>query len=169
MTTRPIRRILTAALVVPASAALLSAQRGSGEWTTSGFDAQRTSWLRADTRLTKEAVAKGEFAFLWKMRFEPENGELTSLTPPVLLDRLIGHRGFKSLAFFGAGSDRIYSIDTDLSRPYWTTVLNYTAATAGPPPPTADCSGGLVAMPTRRTALQPPAGGGGGGGGGGGW
>ena len=143
--------------------------RGGGEWTTSGFDAQRSGWLRADERLTKEAVQKGEFAFLWKMKIENASRQLNSLTPPVLLDRLIGYRGFKSLAFFGGSDDRVFSIDTDLARPYWTTVLNYTAATGGQPPSSLDCPGGLIAMPSRRTALAPaPAGGGGGGGGRGG-
>ncbi len=161
---------LSAALLFALSGVEGHAQgRGGGEWTTSGFDAQRSGWLRADARLTKEAVQKGEFAFLWKMKFENASRQLNSLTPPVLLDRLIGYRGFKSLAFFGGSDDRVFSIDTDLARPYWTTVLNYTAATGGQPPSSMDCPGGLIAMPSRRTVLAPatPAGGGGGGGGGG--
>ena len=157
--------LIIAAAIAAGSVALV-AQRGGGEWTTNGFDAQRTSWLRGDQRLTKEAVQKGEFQFLWKMKFENTNNQLNSLTPPVLLDRLIGYRGFKSLAFFGASGDRIYSIDTDLAKPYWTAILNYTAATGGQPPQTSECPGGLVAMPSRRTALAPAQGGGGGGGGG---
>jgi hypothetical protein len=165
--TKLIPRFVCAGVLAAASAALLQAQgRGGGEWTTSGLDAQRSGWVRSDARLTKEAVQKGEFAFLWKMKFENANRQLNSLTPPVLLDRLIGYRGFKSLAFFGGSDDRVFSVDTDLARPYWTAVLNYTAATGGQPPPTPECPGGLVAMPSRRTQLAPPAGGGGGGGGG---
>lgn len=102
------------------------------------------------------------------MKIENAGRQLNSLTPPVLLDRLIGYRGFKSLAFFGGSDDRVFSIDTDLARPYWTTVLNYSAANGGQPPSSLDCPGGLIAMPSRRTALAPaPAGGGGGGGRGG--
>ena len=72
--------------------------RGGGEWTTVGSDAQRTAWVRTDARLTKDAVTKGEFQFLWKHRFDNEARQLNSLTQPVLLDRLIGFRGFKALA-----------------------------------------------------------------------
>jgi PQQ-like domain len=159
-------RGLAAGAALGAAATLLHAQgRGNSEWTTSGFDAQRSGWLRADARLTKDAVARGELSFLWKMSFENTTRQLNSLTPPVLLDRLIGYRGFKSLGFVGASDDRIFSVDTDLARPYWTAVLTYTAATAGRPPATAACPGGLVAMPSRRTALAPAAPGGGGGGG----
>jgi PQQ-like domain len=167
MNKRHIQRLVGAGILVSATVAFLHAQgRGGGEWTTSGFDAQRSGWLRADARLTKDAVQKGEFAFLWKMKFDNANRQLNSLTPPVLLDRLIGYRGFKSLAFFGGSDDRVFAIDTDLARPYWTTVLNYSAATGGQPASSMECPGGLVAMPSRRTTLAPAAAGGGGGGGG---
>ena len=169
---RGIARVVRIGSVVALSVAVLLAlsgaeghAQGRGEWTTSGFDAQRSGWLAADARLTKEAVQKGEFAFLWRMAFENTNRQLNSLTPPVLLERLIGYRGFKSLAFFGGSGDRVFSIDTDLARPYWTTVLNYSAATGGQPPGSVDCPGGLIAMPSRRTVLAPAAVGRGGGGG----
>jgi hypothetical protein len=141
-------------VLVSASVAFLHAQgRGGSEWTTSGFDAQRSGWLRADARLTKAAVQKGEFEFLWKMPIENASRQLNSLTPPVLLDRLIGYRGFKSLAFFGGSDDRVFAVDTDLARPAWTAILNYSAPTGGRPSSSLDCPGGLIAMPSRRTAL----------------
>ena len=97
------------------TAALLEAQgRGGGEWTTAGGDAQRSAWVRTDLRLTKNAVQKGELKFLWKMKLDNETRQLNSLTTPVLMDRLISHRGFKALAFVGSSSERVYAIDTDL-------------------------------------------------------
>jgi hypothetical protein len=145
-------------VLVSASMAFLHAQgRGGSEWTTSGFDAQRSGWLRADARLTKAAVQRGEFEFLWKMPIANANRQLNSLTPPVLLDRLIGYRGFKSLAFFGGSDDRVFAVDTDLARPAWTAILNYSAPTGGRPSSSLDCPGGLIAMPSRRTALAPAA------------
>src|SRR5439155_140015 len=121
-----LQRLIGAGMLVSASVALLHAQgRGGPEWTTSGFDAQRSGLLRADARLTKDAVQKGEFALLWSMKIENTSRQLNSLTPPVLLDRLIGYRGFKSLAFFGGSDDRVFAVDTDLARPAWTTILNY--------------------------------------------
>src|SRR5436309_5017464 len=149
-----LQRQIRAAILVSASVALLHAQgRGGPEWTTSGFDAQRSGLLRADARLTRDAVQKGEFAFLWSMKIENTSRQLNSLTPPVLLDRLIGYRGFKSLAFFGGSDDRVFAVDTDLARPAWTTILNYSAPTGGRPSSSMECPGGLIAMPSRRTAL----------------
>jgi hypothetical protein len=149
-------------------ASLLAQGRGGGEWTTSGYDAQRTAWLRGEPRLTKDAVKKGEFQFLWNAKFDNEPRQLNSLTTPILLDRLIGYRGFKTLAFVGGSEDRVFAIDTDLARPYWATNLNYTAATGGRPPSSWECPGGLIATPSRRTVLAPSALGGGSGGGRGG-
>jgi hypothetical protein len=151
--TRLIRGAILALFVVTA-AAWLHAQ-GAREWTTAGFDAQRTGWVRADARLTREAVEKGTFQFLWKAKFENEARQLNSLTPPIILDRLIGYRGFKALGFLGGSADRVFAIDTDLARPYWTTHLNYSAATGGQPGSSWECPGGLVATPTRRSVLAP--------------
>jgi hypothetical protein len=165
--TRAFRTAILSATCGAACLALLQAQgRGGGEWTTSAYDAQRSAWLRADARLTPEAVKKGEFAFLWKAKFENEPRQLNSLTTPIILDRLIGYRGFKALAFVGGSEDRVFAIDTDLARPYWTTILNYSANTGGPPPSSWGCPGGLIATLSRRTVIIPPVATGRGGGGG---
>jgi hypothetical protein len=168
MRRRPVSSLLTRALlgltVCGASAALVSAQ--GREWTTSAFDAQRTGWVRADQRLTKAAVQKGEFKFLWKSKFDNEGRQLGSLTQPILQDWLVGYRGFKSLAFLGGTEDRMFAIDTDLAKPYWTTHLTYGAATGGQPGSTWECPGGLAATPSRRTPMAPSTFGGGFGGGG---
>lgn len=154
--------LITLAAAVPAIA---EAQARGGEWTTSAGDAQRTAWVRADPRLTKDAVGDGEFQFLWKMKFDNESRQWSSLGEPILLDRLIGYRGFKALGFIGGSADRLFAVDTDLARPYWTTHVTYAVATGGRPPSSWDCPGGLIATPSRRVTLAPSAFAGGGGGG----
>jgi outer membrane protein assembly factor BamB len=157
------------ALVIGAGVpARLFAQARGGEWTTTAGDAQRTAWVRADARLTREAVQEGQFSFLWKMKLDNESRQWSSLTEPILLDRLIGYRGFKALGFVGGSADRVFAVDTDLGRPYFTTHVTYAAATGGQPPSSWECPGGLLATPSRRTTLAPSAFGEGGGGDGGG-
>jgi hypothetical protein len=166
-TTRWMRALAIGSACAAASAALMQAQgRGSAEWTTASLDAQRTGWLRSDARLTKEALEKHELRFLWKAQFDNDTRQLNSLTEPIILDRLIGFRGFKALAFIGGSADRLFAIDTDLGKPYWTSHLNYSANTGGQPPSSWACPGGLMATPSRRTSLAPSAFGGGRGGGG---
>jgi putative pyrroloquinoline-quinone-binding quinoprotein len=145
---------LAVTLVVGALTAVLSHAQ-TRDWTTSGFDAQRTRWVRTDTRLTKAAVEANGLRFLWKATFDNETRQLHSLTQPILQDLLIGYRGFKSLAFIGGSADRLFSIDTDLGKPYWTTHLTYAASTGSVPGSTWECPGGLLATPSRRTALSP--------------
>jgi outer membrane protein assembly factor BamB len=153
----------TVLLLSSGIAAALSAQARGGNWTTSAGDAQRTAWIRSDGRLTKDAVRNGEFQFLWKVKLENDPRQLNSLAEPILQDLLIGYRGFKALGFVGGSADRVFAIDTDLARPYWTTHLTYAAATGGQPPSTWECPGGLIATPSRRTTLAPPPGAAGGG------
>ncbi len=144
--------------------------RGGAEWTTSGYDAQRTASIKADPRISVQTMQKpgdfGAFKFLWKLKLEYDPKAATALTQPILLDRIIGFRGFKSIAFVGTQSETVHAIDIDLGTPLWKYHINYSAS----PPPiwnaTADCPGGLVASLSRPTAVAPPVGGGGGFGGG---
>ena len=148
------KRLAGAAIVAVSAAVALQAQ--NREWTTANGDAQRNSWVRTDPRLTKDAVQKGEFKFLWKTKLNGETRQLNSLTQPILLDRLISHRGFKALAFVGTSSERIFAIDTDLNRVYWEHVINYSSI-APPANSSWECPGGLTAAFTRPTLVAPPA------------
>ena len=151
-------------LAVAALPAIAGAQ--AREVTTTGFDAQRTNWIRSDVRIDHDAIAGGSFTFLWKHTFPGEPKQLQSLTQPVLQDFLVGYIGFKSLAVMGGANDQLFAIDTDLNKPYWTANLTYAAATGSVPGSTWRCPGGLVAAPSRWTPRAPTAFGGPGGGGG---
>jgi len=150
-------------------AVLLQAQgRGGSEWTTSGFDAQRTGSIGSDPRLSLETMqtpgAFGPFQFLWQLKLEYDPAASGRLTQPVLLDRIVGFRGFKSIAFVGTESGTLHAIDVDFGIPLWKYHLNYSAS----PPPVVgispECTGGLVAAGSRPTAISPGAAGGRGGG-----
>ncbi len=140
--------------LVGASAARAQFGRG-GDWTTGGNDAQRSSWVRTDPKISLESMQKPDFQFLWKMKLNNEPRQLNSLTPPVLMDRYIGYKGFRSLGFVGGSSDKIFVIDTDLARMEWQVQL-----TPGSPPQggSQDCPGGLTSALTRHTiaAMTPP-------------
>jgi len=148
---------------ISVSYALAQGPSGGQEWLTSNADAQRSSWIRRDVKISKESMQKPGFQFLWKMKLESEAKQLNSLTEPVLLERLIGYRGFKSLAFVGGSSDTMYAVDYDFGRMYWTTRLN-SPATSPRQNGSLACPGGLTAAATRPASLlplPPPRGGGG--------
>ncbi len=87
--------------------------RGGPDWTTAGGDAQRSSWVRTDPKISPAAMEKPGFQLAWKL---PLKGDLG---PAVLLDRYIGYRGFRSLAFVAGSGGQIVAIDTDLGRIEW--------------------------------------------------
>jgi outer membrane protein assembly factor BamB len=142
------------------------AQRGV-DWMTGNGDAQRSAWVRADAKISKESLQdpkrKPGFQFLWKLKLDNKPRQLNSLAPPATLERLIGYRGFRMLGFVGGSSDAIFTIDTDLGRMEWEKRLVTNAPSqAG----TLACPGGMttgVARPTM-AAIPPSSFGGGGGG-----
>jgi outer membrane protein assembly factor BamB len=128
--------------------------RGGADWMTSNGDAQRSSWVRTDAKISKESMRKPGFKFLWKRRLRNEPRQLNSLTAPATLERLIGYRGFRMLGFVGGSSDRIFVIDTDLGRMEWEKQLT----SAAPPQITSlECPGGMTANVARPTVAALPS------------
>jgi putative pyrroloquinoline-quinone-binding quinoprotein len=143
-----------------ATSVVVAQGRGGAEWTTAGYDAQRTASIRTDPRLSVQTLQKpgefGPFKFLWKIKLEYDPKAATALTQPILLDRIIGFRGFKSIAFVGTQSETVHAIDVDFGTPLWKYHINYSAS----PPPvlnvTSECPGGLTAALSRPTNIAPP-------------
>ncbi len=129
-------------------------QRGAGDWMTSANDAQRSSWVRMDGKISAESMQKPGFALLWKVKPKNEARQLNTLTQPALLDFYIGYRGFRSLAFLGGSSDTITGIDIDLARVEWEKKL---LSTTSAPAATINCPGGMTSSVTRPTGLAYPS------------
>jgi outer membrane protein assembly factor BamB len=169
--TRPVRHAVIAVIALGSAAiapGLFAQGRGAAEWTTSGGNAQRTSWIRSDPRISVASMAKGAegfgpFKFLWKLKVDSDPRKPNPLTQPVLLDRIIGFRGFKSVAFVATSSGTVYAIDTDVGTELWKVHLNYGASLPPLMVGTAECPAGVTAAITRPTALTISAFGGGGG------
>ncbi len=128
------------------------AQRGSDDWSTAANDAQRSSWVRNDGKISPASMAKPGFKLSWKMKFDNQPRQLNTLTPPSLLGFYIGYRGFRALGFFGASSDKIIAVDTELGRLEWQNKYPPAADSAGTP----DCPGGLTASVIRPTGTDYP-------------
>jgi outer membrane protein assembly factor BamB len=126
--------------------------RGGAEWMTAAGDAQRSSWVRADAKISRDGLAKPGFDFLWKLKLD--EGAQQSAAAPVLLNAYIGYRGFRSLCYLGLTSDTVVAVDTDLGHVEWQKQL-VTAA------PQSGCGAPAVTRPT--TAAFPALGSGRGG------
>lgn len=155
------RGLLSPALFCMSALVLGGVSAKAQDWRTAGYDAQRSQWVRADRKMAPDTVKSPGFQLLWKMQFENEPRQMNAMTSPVLLDRLVGFRGFRALAFFGTSSGRIYAVDTDLARIEWERRIESGPISADA---TIACPGGLtsgLARPTRYEFPPPSFGGGG--------
>jgi outer membrane protein assembly factor BamB len=143
------RKILVAVAVC---AGLAHGQRGTGDWMTSAFDAQRSNWVRSDGKISVQSMSKPGFELVWKMKFANTARQLNTITPPALLDFYISYRGFRALGFFGASADKVIGVDIELGRLEWEKTL----ATGGSAAGTVLCPGGLTSAVTRPTFLAYP-------------
>src|SRR5580658_6767630 len=135
--------------VCSGSAAL--AQRGGGsDWKTAGFDAQRTSWKRADRRLSLDSV-KTQFQLVWQFKVPNQARQLNSLTQPAMLDGLHSYTGMRTTLVIGASSGAAYSIDADLGRLEWKHPF---AEPAKAPARSLICPGGVTSSFTRSVTLD---------------
>jgi outer membrane protein assembly factor BamB len=124
------------------------------DWMTENADAQRSSWIKSDAKISKENLQKPGFQFLWKLKLKNTPKQLNSLMPPSTLERLIGYRGFRMLGFVAGSSDNIFTIDTDLGRMEWEKRLTTTALTQVGTPA---CPGGMTTGVTRPTLATLPS------------
>jgi hypothetical protein len=118
---------------------------------TSAFDAQRSSWVRTDGKISVDSLQKPGFELAWKKKLDNPARALNMITPPALLDFYISYRGFRTLGFFGGSADRIFALDTDLARAEWDKVYKSDA-----PAPTLPCPGGMTSAVTRPTSTGYP-------------
>lgn len=142
------RRLPCSASIV--AAAWLTAGSPAQDWTTAGFDAQRSFWLRADSKISPDSVSEPGFEHLWKMNLGARAGPGAVQPGPVLLDFLISHRGFRSLAFLSGADGTVFAFDTDLARQEWKRPFGSAATPDG-------CEGRSVAAVARPTVAAFPS------------
>lgn len=143
------RQIVSALL----AASVMRAQFGSGDWTTSGFDAQRSNWVRGDAKISLDSMRRPGFELVWKTNVYDGARTKSFVTPPVMIDFYIGYRGFRSLAFIGNGANSVVTMDTDLGRVEWTKDFKIPPSPASSPA----CPGGMTSGVARSTTLGYPA------------
>ena len=128
------------------AAAAVLAQNRTLDWISYGADPQRTGWAKGESAITRDDVK--DFQLLWKLKLAGSE----SLTPPVIIARLISYRGFKELAFVGATSDFLYALNADLGRIFFEKQLTYSSDIPKVQDASWPCGAGVTTM-----AMLPPA------------
>ena len=138
--------VLTSALA--GSIAFAQVGRGGSQWLTSFGDAQRTSWVRADDKISVAAVAKGGFDLQWKVKLDNQPRGVHGLTQGVTAS---GVTLFVPMSLVAGSSNNVYALDNDTGYVVWKRKFE-----AALPAATAACPGGIAAA-TRIVKLDASA------------
>lgn len=134
------------------SVSVAHAQFGAGDWTTTGFDAQRSFWVHGDAKISLDSMRKPGFELVWKANVYEGARTKSFVTPPVLIEFYIGYRGFRALGFVGTGANSVVTLDTDLGRVEWTKDFKIPPSA----PSSTGCPGGMTSGIARSTTAGYP-------------
>ena len=134
--------VLISTLAAVVGVALAQPGRGGGsQWLTALADAQRTSWIRTDDKISAATLAKPGFALQWTSKLANQPRGVSGLTQGVTA---AGVTLFVPMSVVGGSSNNIYGIDNDLGHVVWEKHFDSPL-----PPATGACSGGLTSPATR--------------------
>lgn len=123
--------------------------RGGSQWLTSLADAQRTSWVRTDDKISVGALSKPGFELQWKTKLDNQARGPHGLNQGVTAS---GVTLFVPMSLVTGSSNNVYAIDNDIGYVVWQRRFD-----AALPAPTPACPGGLTAGATRIVSLGPSA------------
>jgi hypothetical protein len=147
MTKRAVLAILTAALA--GGVVFTQPGRGGSQWLTAFADAQRTSWVRVDDKVTVAAMSKPGFELQWKSKLDNQPRGLNGLAQGV---SAAGVTLFVPMTIVTGSSNNVYAIDNDTGYVVWQRHFDATMPAA-----TAQCPGGISAGATRIVRLDASA------------
>ena len=115
------------------SPAATPATQAPSDWTTWGYDQERTSWNRGETQLSKSNVSKLRLQWNAQLSTTPNDVVLSTLTAPVVVEGVSTGQGPKNLVLVLGADDTLFAIDANSGKPIWQKGFanNFTAQRAG--------------------------------------
>ena len=120
MKKRPMRKFLFVSLLFLGTAIYYEGAKAQGnapaEWRTDSYDAQRDSWQRNETKITKGNV--GSIELLWKLKTDSKPMGMQAFRQPLIVTTMMDEAA-KTLAILAGASDGIYARDADTGKLIW--------------------------------------------------
>jgi hypothetical protein len=131
-----------------AAGALSFAQvgRGGSQWLAPFADAQRTSWVRTDDKISVQSLAKPGFELQWKTTLDNQPRGLHGVGQGVTAS---GVTLFVPMSIVTGSSNNVYGIDNDIGYVVWQRRFD-----APLPAVTPECPGGIASGATRIVSLD---------------
>jgi hypothetical protein len=144
------QRLMFAVIAAALAGSITFAQpgRGGSQWLTALADAQRTSWVRADDKISVAALSKPGFDQQWKSKLDNQPRGAHGLAQGVTAS---GVTLFVPMSVVAGSSNNVYGIDNDIGYVVWQRHFDAALPTA-----TAACAGGIASAATRIVRLDSP-------------
>ena len=144
------QRLMFAVIAAALAGSITFAQpgRGGSQWLTALADAQRTSWVRADDKISVAALSKPGFDQQWKSKLDNQPRGAHGLAQGVTAS---GVTLFVPMSVVAGSSNNVYGIDNDIGYVVWRRHFD-----AALPAATAACTGGIASAATRIVRLDSP-------------
>jgi hypothetical protein len=145
------QQLMFVLLAFAAAGAVTSAQpgRGGSQWLTALADAQRTSWVRTDDKISVEALSKPGFELQWKSKLDNLPRGAHGLNQGVTAS---GVTLFVPMSVVAGSSNNLYGIDNDLGYVVWQRQFDLPLVAGSPA-----CPGGITSAATRIVRLDAAA------------
>jgi len=129
-----------ALLLITGGVTFAQVGRGWSDWPTPYADAQRTSWLRTDPKISVESMSKAGFELQWTAKLDNQRRGPRGLTQGVTAS---GVTLFVPASLIADSSNTLHLLDNDTGYVIWSRTFD-----ASLPAATAACAGGVTAAPT---------------------
>jgi outer membrane protein assembly factor BamB len=116
------------------------------DFLTSGFDQERTGWLRTEHVINKSNV--GQIKLLWKTRLPTKPREMHNLFSPLIAAKVATPNGDREVAVVAGINDDLWGLDAKTGDVLWTKHLPAIGLTGSGPQSGTLCPTGQTAMPT---------------------
>jgi hypothetical protein len=145
------RRIVFVVVASALAGSIIVAQpgRGGSQWLTALADAQRTSWIRTDDKISVASLLKPGFELQWKVTLENQPRGLNGLAQGVTA---AGVTLFVPMSLVAGSSNTVHAVDNDTGYVVWRRQFDLPL-----PAPTVACPGGITAAATRIVRLDASA------------
>jgi hypothetical protein len=86
----------------------------SRDWTTWGYDQERTGWNKGETSLSKSNVSRMRLLWNTQLSTPPQGIVLSTLTAPLVAEGVSTPQGPKNLLFLLGADDTMFALDLAL-------------------------------------------------------
>ena len=89
------------------------------DWSTWGYDQERTAWNRGETFLSNKNVSKLKVKWSTQLATMPTDIALSTLTAPIVVEAVPTAAGVKNIVFLLAADDTLFAVDADTGKNLW--------------------------------------------------